>query len=132
LAFYQPPLGSKVTFNWGIWGKPGASELKRYRGESLETMSPQDDVAVVNKRHWEQAVREQCGFTTPWLNLDVNLIRQYADNQLDSVPEPLFQIYPASVLAAVEGKNVLCLAASGGQQSSVFGLLGARVTVVDF
>ena len=29
-------------------------------------------------------------------------------------------------------KDVLCLAAGGGQQSAVFGLLGARVTVIDF
>jgi SAM-dependent methyltransferase len=38
---------------------------------------------------------------------------------------------PRWVLAAVEGKDVLCLASGGGQQSAVFGLLGARVTVLD-
>ena len=31
----------------------------------------------------------------------------------------------------VAGKNVLCLAGGGGQQSAAFALLGARVTVVD-
>ncbi len=31
----------------------------------------------------------------------------------------------------IAGKDVLCLAAGGGQQSAVFGLLGARVTVLD-
>ena len=40
-------------------------------------------------------------------------------------------MYPTSVLANVEGKDVLCLASGGGQQSAVFSLLGARVTVVD-
>jgi SAM-dependent methyltransferase len=35
------------------------------------------------------------------------------------------------MLADIEGKDVLCLAAGGGQQSAVFGVLGARVTVVD-
>jgi SAM-dependent methyltransferase len=40
-------------------------------------------------------------------------------------------IYPASILAGVEGRDVLCLASGGGQQSAVLGLLGARVTVVD-
>lgn len=32
----------------------------------------------------------------------------------------------------LEGKNVLCLACGGGQQSIAFALLGAHVTVVDF
>ena len=40
-------------------------------------------------------------------------------------------MYPANVLAGVAGKEVLCLASGGGQQSAVFGLLGANVTVVD-
>jgi SAM-dependent methyltransferase len=31
----------------------------------------------------------------------------------------------------VEGRDVLCLASGGGQQSAVFGLLGATVTVLD-
>jgi SAM-dependent methyltransferase len=34
-------------------------------------------------------------------------------------------------LGNVKGKNVLCLAAGGGQQSAAFGLLGANVTVLD-
>jgi len=33
---------------------------------------------------------------------------------------------------SLEGKNVLCLASGGGQQSIAFALLGANVTVVDF
>jgi SAM-dependent methyltransferase len=41
-------------------------------------------------------------------------------------------MWPASLLARLEGKDVLCLAAGGGQQSAVMGLLGAHVTVVDF
>ena len=93
--------------------------------------SNRDEIAVANERHWERAVQEKCGFTVPWLNLDVDRIRQYASGQLESVPRPLFQMYPANVLADVAGKDVLCLAAGGGQQSAVFGLLGARVTVVD-
>ncbi|MEL7121184.1 MAG: class I SAM-dependent methyltransferase, partial [Bacteroidota bacterium] len=31
-----------------------------------------------------------------------------------------------------EGKNILCLASGGGQQSIAFALLGGNVTVVDF
>jgi SAM-dependent methyltransferase len=77
-------------------------------------------------------VEEGCGFTVPWLDLDVALVRRYARGELDPVPETLYQVYPTNVLAGVSGKDVLCLAAGGGQQSAVFGLLGANVTVIDF
>jgi len=94
-------------------------------------MTKHNDIAVINKRHWEKMVREGCGFTRPWLELDANLISRYVKGQLSPVPEPLLVMYPSSVLAGVEGKDVLCLGAGGGQQSVVFGLLGAHVTVVD-
>ena len=67
----------------------------------------------------------------PWLDLDPVLLRQYANGELETVPECLDDIYPSNVLAGVESKDVLCLASGGGQQSAVFGLLGARVTVLD-
>jgi ubiquinone/menaquinone biosynthesis C-methylase UbiE len=95
-------------------------------------MSIQDDIARSNKKHWEKMVREGCGFTVPWLDLDRDVIRRYAGGELEPVPETLMQIHPATLLADVEGKDVLCLASGGGQQSAVFGVLGARVTVVDF
>ena len=90
-----------------------------------------DEIAAINKRHWEWSVKKGAGCTVPWLDLDPALLRQYASGRLQIVPEPLIGIYPASVLADVEGKDVLCLASGGGQQSAVFGLLGARVTVLD-
>lgn len=94
-------------------------------------MSSQDETAAINERHWEKMVKEGCGFTRPWLNLDSRLVREFARGQLEPAPQPLIEVYPSSVLADVEGKDVLCLACGGGQQSAVFGLLGARVTVVD-
>jgi len=94
-------------------------------------MNPRDNTAAINQAHWQKMVQEGCGFTIPWLDLDRNLIRRYAAGELDTVPAPLNEIHPAGVLANVEGEDVLCLASGGGQQSAVFGLLGARVTVVD-
>ena len=94
-------------------------------------MPEQDQIAIVNKAWWEKMVQEGCGFTQPWLDLDPDLVRRHARGQLDPVPEPLIEMYPAHVLAGVEDKDVLCLATGGGQQSAIFGLLGARVTVVD-
>lgn len=94
-------------------------------------MSTHDEAVAINRRHREKMVEEGCGYTIPWLDLDVALIRQYAKGQLDPVPELSLAMYPLSVFLDVEGKDVLCLAAGGGQQSAVFALLGARVTVVD-
>ena len=92
---------------------------------------PLDEIAAINQRHWERMVREGCGFTRPWLDLEPAHVRAYARGELRSVPSTLAQMYPASILADVEGRDVLCLASGGGQQSAVFGLLGARVTVLD-
>ena len=94
-------------------------------------MSKQDEIAAANEQHWEEMVKEGCGFTQPWLDLDGGLLLEYADGSLSPVPDPLLFIYPTSVLAGVDGKDVLGLASGGGQQSAVFGLLGARVTGVD-
>ena len=41
------------------------------------------------------------------------------------------RINPYGVLKEVAGKDVLCLASGGGQQSAAFGVLGARVTVFE-
>ena len=94
-------------------------------------MRKHDDVAVINKRHWEKMVKEGCGFTRPWLELDTSLVDQYVKGKLNPIPERLLSMYPTSVLAGAKDKDVLCLAAGGGQQSVVFSLLGGRVTVVD-
>jgi SAM-dependent methyltransferase len=93
-------------------------------------MSVEDEIAGRNERHWEKMVEEKCGFTIPWLDLRVEDIHAYIHGD----PNPsgvLLEIYPSSILADVKGKNVLCLASGGGQQSAVFGLLGAQVTVLD-
>jgi SAM-dependent methyltransferase len=94
-------------------------------------MRTKDRIAEVNERHWNRMVEEGCGFTRPWLNLDRAVLRQYVKGELELPPEPLTEMYPVSVLASVDNKDVLCLASGGGQQSAVFSLLGARVTVVD-
>ncbi|MCJ7792693.1 MAG: class I SAM-dependent methyltransferase, partial [Candidatus Marinimicrobia bacterium] len=76
-------------------------------------------------------VAEDNGFTRPWLDLNPTTVKQYAEGKLKDPPKPLDQMFPVSVYANLEGKDVLCLASGGGQQSAVFGILGANVTVVD-
>jgi hypothetical protein len=92
---------------------------------------PLDDIAITNRQHWEWAVRKGAGCTVPWLDADAALLRVYANGQLSPVPGPYLRMYPAHVLRGVQDKDVLCLASGGGQQSVAFGLLGARVTVLD-
>jgi len=91
----------------------------------------QDPKILANKEWWEKMVAEGVGFTQPWLDLDPNTVKQYAEGKLKSPPKPLDQMFPISVLTDVKGKDVVCLASGGGQQSAVFGILGARVTIVD-
>ena len=94
-------------------------------------MNTQDRIAKANEQHWQKMVAEGCDFTEPWLDLDRAQLRTFVQDQTDLLPGRLVVLYPTSILAGVEGKDVLCLASGGGQQSAVFGLLGARVTVVD-
>ena len=94
-------------------------------------MRERDEVAAANERLWEREVQKGCGFTIPWLELDSEVIKQYAKGALKPVPKPLMVMSPRDILAEVDDKDVLCLACGGGQQSAVFALLGAQVTVVD-
>jgi SAM-dependent methyltransferase len=94
-------------------------------------MRIQDEAAIANERLWDNEVRRGCGWTVPWLDLDVALLRECAAGKQEELPPPLDTLHPPCILAGVKGKDVLCLASSGGQQSAVFGLLGARVTSVD-
>jgi SAM-dependent methyltransferase len=95
-------------------------------------MSLRDRIAVINEAHWEWSVKKGAGCTIPWLDLDACALHHYAHGGAESVPKKLSDnIYPPWLLTGVEGKDVLCLASGGGQQSAVFGLLGARVAVLD-
>ncbi|MDQ3665921.1 MAG: class I SAM-dependent methyltransferase [Acidobacteriota bacterium] len=76
-----------------------------------------DEVAKYNVERWQALAQADAVFTRPRLDLDEDSARKYLD--------------PQRRLGDVAGKNVLCLAAGGGQQSVAFALLGANVTVVD-
>jgi SAM-dependent methyltransferase len=76
-----------------------------------------DDVYQYNKKRWEALVQAEALFTKPWLDLDVESARKRLDRW--------------GLLGDLAGKEVLCMAGGGGQQSAAFALLGARVTVLD-
>jgi SAM-dependent methyltransferase len=76
-----------------------------------------DEIVSFNKERWEALCQAGIEYARPWLDLTPENARQRVD--------------PESQLRSVEGKQVLCLAASGGQQSAAFAMLGAAVTVFD-
>jgi 2-polyprenyl-3-methyl-5-hydroxy-6-metoxy-1,4-benzoquinol methylase len=76
-----------------------------------------DELAKYNIERWKALVEADAVFTRPALDLDPRL----AQAQLD----------PENRLGNVAGKDVLCLACGGGQQSIAFALLEANVTVYD-
>ena len=76
-----------------------------------------DEIARYNIERWKALARANALFTRPYLNLDAASARARLD--------------PEGWLGEIAGKDVLCLAGGGGQQSAAFALLGANVTVVD-
>jgi len=76
-----------------------------------------DQVARYNIERWQALVKAGALFTRPWLELDLASARERVD--------------PKGLFGELGGKEVLCLASGGGQQSVAFTLLGARVTVAD-
>ena len=71
-----------------------------------------DEVAKYNIERWTALVGANAVFTRPALHLDP----ASAQAELD----------PERRLGTVAGKDVLCLACGGGQQSVAFALLGRR------
>lgn len=76
-----------------------------------------DEIARYNISRWKALTQANALFTRPYFDLDEASARQRVD--------------PEGILGDVRGKDVLCLAGGGGQQSVAFALLGAQVTVVD-
>ena len=90
-----------------------------------------DEMLRVVEQHWDREVEAGCGFTVPALALAPTLLEEYIAGRRDALPGLDDSMEPRSLLASAPGKDVLCLASGGGQQSAVFGLLGAHVTVLD-
>jgi SAM-dependent methyltransferase len=77
-----------------------------------------DELAQHNQARWEALAGARISYARPWLDLDLDSARTRVD--------------PEGMLGDIAGKDVLCLASGGGQQSAAFGVLGAKVAVLDF
>ncbi len=76
-----------------------------------------DDIAKVNQERWTNLVQTNVLYSRPYLDLTPETARPVVDAE--------------GIMGDVAGKEVLCLAGGGGQQSIAFALLGANVTVTD-
>lgn len=76
-----------------------------------------DDIASFNQSRWDELAAKGVVFARPFLDLTPETAQQAVD--------------PRLLLGSVSGKDVLCLASGGGQQSAAFHVLGAQVTVFD-
>ena len=76
-----------------------------------------DKISKANRKRWNSLARANVEYSKPFLNLTREQAAQH--------------VYRHGILKDVSGKQVLCLASGGGQDSVAFGLLGADVTVLD-
>jgi SAM-dependent methyltransferase len=76
-----------------------------------------DELAQFNRERWNDLVAARTVYGQAWLDWDAAKAQQWLKENY--------------VSADMAGKDVLCLANGGGQQSAAFGLLGANVTVID-
>lgn len=81
-----------------------------------------DELAKYNKSRWEALAQARVEFSRPFLEFTTADAAEWLRDK------PFFDM---SGIGDIVGKEILCLAAGGGQQSAVFGLLGAQVTVLD-
>ena len=91
-----------------------------------------DEIARRKLELLREDVREGTDYTKPWLDLDIEAYRSYKERETSILPKPYCDdIVDRIMMENVQGMSVLCLAGGGGQQSAVFSLLGANVTVLD-
>jgi SAM-dependent methyltransferase len=76
-----------------------------------------DEINKINRERWNALARANVPYSMPFLDFTPQQAAEY--------------VYRHGVLKDVKGKQVLCLASGGGQDSVAFGLLGANVTVLD-
>ena len=76
-----------------------------------------DEISKINRVRWNSLAEAQVEYSRPFLSFTREDAEKY--------------IHRHGILKDVTGKQVLCLASGGGQDSVAFGLLGADVTVLD-
>jgi SAM-dependent methyltransferase len=81
-----------------------------------------DEIASYNRERWNAIVAARSEYTRPFLEMTPQSAQEWVNSN---------HILQKAHFTSLVGKDVLCLAGGGGQQTAVFGLLGANVTVLD-
>ena len=76
-----------------------------------------DEINKANRERWNALASANVEWSQPFLDYTPEKAAKY--------------IFRYDIIKDVVGKSVLCLASGGGQDSAAFGLLGAKVTVMD-
>jgi len=76
-----------------------------------------DAISKINRERWNDLAQANVEYSRPFLEFTVENAAEH--------------VYRHGILKDVAGKQVLCLASGGGQDSVAFGMLGAHVTVLD-
>lgn len=91
-----------------------------------------DNIARRSLEIFRKDVKDGVDYTQPWFNLDVEAYRAYKEKRTSVLPKPYCDDPVDKIMMEnIQDQNILCLASGGGQQSVVFSLLGAKVTVLD-
>ena len=91
-----------------------------------------DDAARINHQNWNVGGRYEHHLgAKEVLTVDPEDFRAFLEGRVDRLPDPFAVWAFPEALRAAAGKDVLCLANGGGQQSVAFALLGCRVSVLD-
>ena len=76
-----------------------------------------DAISKINRERWNALAHANVEYSRPFMDFTVENAAEH--------------VYRHGILKDVAGKQVLCLASGGGQDSVAFGMLGAHVTVFD-
>ncbi len=81
------------------------------------------DLLAFNRDRWNALAEAGVPYAQPLLDLTPETAREWLNSQVGTLP--------GGGSSDWAGKDVLCLASGGGQQTAVFGLLGANVSILD-
>jgi SAM-dependent methyltransferase len=85
------------------------------------------DIRAHNRKAWDRMVADGSRWASPVSGEDIQRARQGDWHIVLTPNKPV----PADWLQPIAGREVLCLAASGGQQAPILAAAGAQVTVLD-
>ena len=91
-----------------------------------------DDAARINYASWNKGGKyEHHWGALEVIQVNLEEFRAFQEGRVKTLLEPFHVWAFPEILTDVAGKNVLCLANGGGQQSLAFSLLGVWVSVLD-